>query len=247
MKHILLFILFFAAVTVSAQTEFGTKFKPIPAPKFSAKKKTPLPQVKDPQAETTDVPSIKTPNVFDNTSITPKSQLQVGAEKSNFSMAPKNDFANPGDQYVPKMEKDLDRALKDAGLKEDQQPLVLTDLHFGEIRTRSAYFIIKCRDYGAIDGDIIKAVFNGDVVAERLLLKASFQEFKIHFKEGFNTFYIQALNKGELGGNTGEFQLYDAEGNFILSDYWNNLEAGVKADFLIYKEQGVLTKPPKKK
>ena len=61
---ILFFILFFAAVTVSAQ-EFGTKFKPIPAPKFSTKKKTPIPQVKDPQAQTADMPSIKTPNVFD--------------------------------------------------------------------------------------------------------------------------------------------------------------------------------------
>lgn len=247
MKHILLFILFFAAVTVSAQTEFGTKFKPIPVPKFSTKKKTPIPQVKDPQAETADVPSIKTPNVFDNTSITPKSQFQIGEEKSKFTMSTENDFANPGDQYVAKMEKDLNKALKDAGLKEDEQQLVLKDLNFGEIRTSSAYFVIKCRDYGAIDGDLIKAVLNGDVVKERLLLKSTFQEFRIYFKEGFNPFFIQALNKGELGGNTGEFQIYDAEGNFILSDYWNNFEAGVKANFLIYKEQGLLTKPPKKK
>ena len=36
MKQILFFILFFTAVTVSAQTEFGTKFKPIAAPKFGA-------------------------------------------------------------------------------------------------------------------------------------------------------------------------------------------------------------------
>ncbi len=52
MKHILFFILFFTAVTVSAQTEFGTKFKSIPAPKFGAKpKKMPdpaMPDLKDP-------------------------------------------------------------------------------------------------------------------------------------------------------------------------------------------------------
>ena len=237
MKHILLFILFFAAVTVSAQTEFGTKFKPIPAPKFSAKKKTPLPQVKDPQAETTDVPSIKTPNVFDNTSITPKSQLQVGAEKSNFSMAPKNDFANPGDQYVPKMEKDLDRALKDAGLKEDQQALTMADVSYGEIRTSSPFFVIKCRDYGAIDGDLIKAVLNKDVIRERLLLRADFQEFKIYLTEGINTFEMIALNKGEYGGNTGEFQIFDAEGKFILSDVWQNFNTGVQSKFVIVRKE----------
>ncbi|KRB56994.1 hypothetical protein [Flavobacterium sp. Root186] len=247
MKHILFFILFFAAVTVSAQTEFGTKFKPIPAPKFSAKKKTPLPQVKDPQAETTDVPSIKTPNVFDNTSITPKSQLQVGAEKSNFSMAPKNDFANPGDQYVPKMEKDLDRALKDAGLKEDQQPLVRTDVSYGDIRTSSAFFVIKYRDYGAIDGDLIKAVLNKDVVKDRLLLKGGFQEFRIYLTEGINTFDMIALNRGELGGNTGEFQIFDAEGKFILSDVWENFDTGVKSKFVIIREDTSLNKDKKTK
>ena len=245
MKHILFFILFFTVLTVSAQTEFNSGFKSIPAPKFSVKpKKTPLPEIKDPQADKTDMPSIKTPNVFDNTSITPKSSFEIG-KKNNFSMVPKNDFANPGDRYVAKMEKDLDKALKDAGLKEDEQPLVFKDLNFGEIRTSSAYFIIKSRDFGQIDGDLIKATLNESIVKERLLLKYEYQEFKIVFKEGINTFELEALNKGELGGNTGEFQIYDAEGNFILSDYWNNLNTGVKAKFIIIKEQNLLHKSKK--
>lgn len=245
MKHLLFFILFFTAVTISAQTEFSTKFKSIPAPKFSAKpKKLPNTTVKDPQTENLDMPPIKAPNVFDNTSITPKSSFEIG-KTNNFSMAPKNDFANPGDRYLPKMEKDLDKALKEAGLKEDQQALALKDISFGVIKTSSAYFIIKCRDYGAIDGDLIKAYFNDGVVKERMLLKYDFQEFKIYFKEGFNTLDIEALNRGELGGNTGEFQIYDAEGNFILSDLWQNLETGVKAKFIILKEQKLLIKKTK--
>ncbi|MEZ0128759.1 hypothetical protein AB9T88_02780, partial [Flavobacterium sp. LBUM151] len=117
MKHLLFFILFFTAVTVSAQTEFSTKYKSIPAPKFSAKPKK-LPEVKDPQGENSDIPSIKTPNVFDNTSITPKSKLQIGEQKSTFTMSTETDFANPGDRYVPKMEKELDKALRAEGLKE---------------------------------------------------------------------------------------------------------------------------------
>ncbi|PAM95456.1 hypothetical protein B4N84_09305 [Flavobacterium sp. IR1] len=243
MKHFLLFILFFTAVTVSAQTEFSTKFKSIPAPKFSAKpKKTNTPEEKNPQGQNIDMPGIKTPNVFDNTSITPKSQFQVGEQKSKFSMSTETDFANPGDRYVGKMEKDLNKALKDAGLKEDGQPLVMTDISYGDIRTSSAYFIIKCRDFGAIDGDLIKAVLNQDVIVEKMMLEASFKEFKIYFKEGINTFELIALNKGQLGGNTGEFKIYDAEGKFILSDLWQNLNTGVQAKFIIIKEDKKFSK-----
>ncbi|MBF4491826.1 hypothetical protein IR010_04675 [Flavobacterium sp. MR2016-29] len=237
MKHILFFILFFTAVTVSAQTEFSTKYKSIPAPKFNSKpKKAPTPEIKDPQADLAEIPSIKTPNVYDNTSITTKSKFQIGEEKSKFTMSTETEFANPGDRYVAKMEKDLDRALKDAGLKEDGQALVMKDVNYGDIRTNSSYFIIKCRDYGAIDGDLIKAVLNQDVIKERMLLQYEYQEFKIFLQEGINTFEMIALNKGQYGGNTGQFQIYDAEGKFILSDLWQNFNTGVQAKFVIIKE-----------
>jgi hypothetical protein len=244
MKHLLFFILFFTAVTVSAQTEFSTKYKSIPAPKFSAKpKKLPAKDIKDPTVDNLDMPGIKTPNVFDNTSITPKSKFQIGEEKSKFTMSTETDFANPGDRYVPKMEKDLNKALKDAGLKEDQQPLVMADVNYGDIRTSSPYFTIRCRDYGAIDGDLIKAVLNEDVIRDRLMLKAEFQEFRISLQEGINTFELMALNKGELGGNTGEFQIYDADGKFILSNYWENFNTGVQAKFVIIREDKNIGKP----
>ncbi len=243
MKHILFFILLFTVLTASAQREFNSGFKTIPAPKFDAKpKKTPIPEVKDPQAENTDMPSIKTPNVFDNTSITPKSKFQIGEEKSKFTMSTENDFANPGDRYVGKMEKDLDKALTDAGLKEDRGPLVRKNLEFGNIYTNSAYFIIKCRDVGAIDGDLIKAVFNQNVIVEKMTLRGDYQGFKIIFNEGFNTFDVEALNRGSLGGNTGGFEFYDAEGHLVLSDAWNNLDTGFKAKFIIIKEDKVFTK-----
>ncbi|WP_035648899.1 hypothetical protein [Flavobacterium sp. ASV13] len=249
MKHILFVILFFTVASVSAQTEFSTKFKSIPAPKFGAKpKKIPapdMPSLDDPAAPNGEIPSIKTPNVYDNTKLTTKSKFQVGEEKSKFSMSTEKQFANPGDRYVDKMEKDLNKALKDAGLKEDQQPLVMTDISYGDIRTSSSWFLIKCRDYGAIDGDLIKAVLNQDVIRERMLLRSDYQEFKIYLKDGINTFELIALNKGELGGNTGEFQIYDAEGKFILSDLWQNLNTGVQAKFVIIKEDEKVGKKSK--
>ncbi|CAA9197460.1 hypothetical protein ACHRVW_07220 [Flavobacterium collinsii] len=237
MKHILFFILFFTAVTVSAQKEFGTKFKPIAAPKFGAKpKKTPIPEIKDPQGENLDMPGIKTPNVFDNTSITPKSQFQIGAEKSKFTMSTETDFANPGDRYVPKMEKDLDKALRDAGLKEGRGTLVKRNISLGDFRTKSQYFIVKFRDFGAIDGDLVKVSSNDKVIKDQLFLDSSFKDVKIMLTDGFNKLDFEALNIGTLGGNTAEIQVYDDKGQLVTNDYWDNLAAGFKASIIVTKE-----------
>jgi hypothetical protein len=238
MKHILFFILFFTAVTVSAQTEFGTKFKPIAAPKFGAKpKKTPIPQIKDPQADNSDIPSIKTPNVFDHTTITPKSQLQVGQEKSKFTMSTETDFANPGDRYVAKMEKDLDKALKDAGLREGRGELVKKNISLGEFKTKSQYFIVKFRDFGAIDGDLVRVSSNDVVIRDQIFLDSNFKDVKIVLSNGFNKLDFEALNIGTLGGNTAEIQVYDDKGQLVTNDYWNNLAAGFKASIVVTKEE----------
>jgi hypothetical protein len=237
MKHILFFILFFTAVTVSAQTEFGTKYKPIPAPKFGAKpKKTPIPEVKDPQADNLDMPGIKTPNVFENKSITPKSQFQIGEQKSKFSMSTENDFANPGDRYVDKMEKDLDKALKEAGLKEGRGELVKKNISLGDFKTKSEFFVVKFRDFGAIDGDLVKVSSNDKVIKSQILLDSYFQEVKINLTEGFNKLDFEALNIGSLGGNTAEIRVYDDKGTLVTNDYWNNLAAGFKASIVVTKE-----------
>lgn len=237
MKHILFFILFFTVLTVSAQTEFNSGFKSIPAPKFSAKpKKLPIPEVKDPQADKTDMPSIKTPNVFDNTSITPKSKLQIGEQKSTFSMSTENDFANPGDRYVAKMEKDLDKALKAEGLKEGRGELVKKNISLGDFKTKSAYFIVKFRDFGAIDGDLVRVSSNDKIIQDQLFLDVNFKQVKIILSDGFNKLDFEALNIGSLGGNTAEIQVFDDKGVLITNDYWNNLAAGFKASIVVTKE-----------
>lgn len=237
MKHILFFILFFTVLTVSAQTEFNSGFKSIPAPKFSAKpKKLPIPEVKDPQADKTDMPSIKTPNVFDNTSITPKSKLQIGEQKSTFSMSTETEFANPGDRYVAKMEKDLDKALKAEGLKEGRGELVKKNISLGDFKTKSAYFIVKFRDFGAIDGDLVRVSSNDKIIQDQLFLDVNFKQVKIILSDGFNKLDFEALNIGSLGGNTAEIQVFDDKGVLITNDYWNNLAAGFKASIIVTKE-----------
>jgi hypothetical protein len=237
MKYILIFILFFTALTASAQAEFNSGFKTIPARKFDAKpKKIPAPEFKNPEASNTNIPGIKTPNIFENTAITPKSKFQIGEEKSKFTMSTENDFANPGDRYIPKMEKDLDKALREAGLKEGRGELIKKNISLGEFKTQSAYFIVKFRDFGAIDGDLIKVSSNDQVIQNQLFLDSNYKQVKIVLSNGFNKLDFEALNIGSLGGNTAEIQVFDDKGTLITNDYWNNLAAGFKASIIVTKE-----------
>jgi hypothetical protein len=67
--------------------------------------------------------------------------------------------------------------------------------------------MIRVRDYGAIDGDLIKATvihnYKSTVLANKLYLESNFKDIKIDLQEGLNYLELQALNRGSLGGNTG--------------------------------------------
>ena len=232
MKQILFFIIISIGISTKSysQIEFGKKFKAIPPINKSPNFKKEVPPE-------TNIPPTYTPNIFKSPAIrTPSSVLKIGETTSGINMTPKNDFANPGDVYRDKMEKDLGKTLVREGLKEDSRLLVKIDVSFGEIRTKSEFFVIKYRDFGQIDGDLAKATMNGSIVQERLLMKENYQQFRIFLKEGINTFEIEALNRGALGGNTAEFQIYDDKGILIKSDYWENWDAGVKGKLVIIKE-----------
>ena len=231
MKQILFFIIISIGISSKSysQIEFSKKFKAIPLINKS-------PKIKKMDPVEANIPSIYIPNVFKSPEIKiPSSVLKIG-EPSTINMTPKNDFVNPGDFYRDKMDKDLDKTLVKQGLKEDSRLLVKIDVNFGELRTKSKYFVIKYRDFGQIDGDLAKASLNDLVVEKRLLMQDNYQEFKIFLKEGLNTFVIEALNKGLLGGNTAEFRIYDAEGKLIKADYWENWDAGVQGKLIIVKE-----------
>ncbi|MNE72205.1 hypothetical protein D3C80_1681260 [compost metagenome] len=134
------------------------------------------------------------------------------------------------------MEKDLDKSLKDAGLREGRGVLVKRNISLGDFKTKSEYFIVKFRDFGAIDGDLVKVSCNEVVVRDRILLDSNFQQVKINLGQGFNKLDFEALNIGTLGGNTAEIQVYDDKGNLVTNDYWDNLAAGFKASIVVTKE-----------
>ena len=67
-------------------------------------------------------------------------------------------------------------------------------------------------------------------------MNSNFKDIKIELQEGLNDLELEALNRGALGGNTGAFYIYDAEGKMLMSDLWNNFDTGVKSKFTFIKE-----------
>ena len=233
MKQVLLLFMMCIAANGYSQMEFGKKFKSIPPVDtgIKTKKVAPLPRSK---------PDIVAPDLFKKPELKlPTTDFRIG-DPDPISMTRTNEFINPGDVVRDKMNKNIDKSLVKEGLKEDTSYLNLKDLDFGVITTKSAGLIIRLRDYGAIDGDLIKATmthnYKSTVLVPSLYLDSSFKEIKVSLQKGINDLELQALNRGSLGGNTGAFYIYDAEGNLLLSDLWNNFDTGVKSKFKFIKE-----------
>ena len=215
----------------NAQVEFGKKFKPIAPLNAKVTPKKTIPPV------TTDAPVIKAPDILKKSEapLPSFSKYQIGTEKS-FSMEQTNDFVNPGDVVRDKLNKDLDKTLIREGLREDDRMLVKIDKNFGEIRTKSKYFVVQYRDYIYIDGDLIKATINNKMIGGIMELYSSYGQFTFNLNDGINTFEMEAYSKGTSGGNTCEFKIYDDKGVLVRSEYWDNWDKGVKGKFVIIKE-----------
>lgn len=230
MKQFLLVVMMCFAVSSYAQNEFSTKFKAISPLKTTAAPKKTIPL-------TTDAPVIKAPNLFKKPDVVlPSSSKYSIGEAKQISMEQKNDFVNPGDRIRDKMTKDLDKTLVREGLKEDDRLLVKIDKNFGEIRTKSKYFTVYYRDYIYIDGDLIKATINNQMIGGVMELYSSYGQFVFNLNEGINTFEMEAYSKGTSGGNTCEFKIFDDKGVMVRSELWDNWDKGVKGKFVIVKE-----------
>lgn len=231
MRQFLLVVMMCFAINSFAQTEFGKKFKPI------APLNKPVVPKKVTPSVSTQAPVIKAPDLLKKPDeVLPSfSKYQIGQTKS-FSMEQTNDFVNPGDRIMEKMTKDLDKTLVREGLKEDDRLLVKIDKNFGEIRTKSKYFTVYYRDYIYIDGDLIKATINNQMIGGIMELYSSYGQFVFNLNDGINTFEMEAYSKGTSGGNTCEFKIFDDKGVLVRSELWDNWDKGVKGKFVIVKE-----------
>lgn len=233
MKQVLLAIMMCFAINGYSQMEFSSKFKAIPPLDTGIKAKKAAPVTVAP-------PDILAPNLFRKPeSKLPSTNFKIG-DPDPISMTRTNDFVNPGDEVRDRLNKSIDKSLVNNGLKEDTSYLNEKDLSFGIIRTKSKNLVIRVRDYGAIDGDLIKATiiqnYKSTVLANNLYLEGNLKDIKIELQEGLNYLELEALNRGALGGNTGAFYIYDNDGNLLLSDLWNNFDTGVKSKFTFIKE-----------
>jgi hypothetical protein len=228
MKQILILIFIIGFATKSfGQSEFNTKFKAIP----------PLNTKEKPKKETLpapaplDIPKIVTPNVFKDPNILntkPKADnsFQMGLS-SGFSMTPTNKFVNPGDLVKDRLNKKADN---------EDQIVYRRNQDLGNFKTKSLTAKVSYRDYGEVDGDVIRVLLNDKAIATGITLDNQFEGFEITLLEGFNKIDFEALNQGRLGPNTAEFQIYDDKGTLISASQWN-LGTGFKATIIITKEK----------
>lgn len=176
-----------------------------------------------PQKNNTNFGSLNVPNL----------STGVEAPKKEFSLFGE-EFGNPGELYQQQLDKNLANT-KLSPAEVEQLNGSLTDQYFGDFKSNAKSVNISYRDHGAVDGDLIQVRVNDDVVVGSVYLTGNFRGIKLDLHKGFNKIDFVALNQGESGPNTAEFQVVDDLGNLVSANRWN-LATGVKATIIIVKE-----------
>ena len=220
--RLLLFLVFFSALSLSAQIDSENKSIAIPAEK-----------VEDPKEDNELIiePAEKneaTPDEDNEAVELPKTEELPVAKRKSFSIEKENKFKNPAELY----QEQLKDALK---LKEERERRYngsTTTQYLGDFLTTSKRINIMYRDFSAPDGDLIKVYVNGNVLQSRVLLETYSKGFFLTLVPGDNILEFEALNQGTSGPNTAEFEVYDDKNNLLIKNQWN-LATGVKATFTI--------------
>ena len=155
----------------------------------------------------------------------------IKPQAKEFSMFGDEKFGNPAELYNDRIKKHQ----KAFEAPEPKQYGSTTDVFFGDFKTNAEYVRVIFRDHEYPDGDRVRILVNGDVVVSDVILTTGFNGFKLNLIEGFNRIEFVALNTGESGPNTAEFQVIDDTGLTISGNRWN-LATGVKASIIIVKE-----------
>ncbi len=163
----------------------------------------------------------------------PKTTSELNIPKKEFSMFGET-FGNPGELYKDQVNKNLE-STKLTPEEVEQRNGSKTDQYFGDFKSKAKFVNVVYRDHGVVDGDLIQVRVNDDVIKASVFLTGGFRGFKLNLQPGFNKIDFVALNQGESGPNTAEFQVVDDMGNLISSNRWN-LATGAKATIIIVKE-----------
>jgi hypothetical protein len=224
-QFLVLLFSFFLVLNSYSQSEFNSKFKPIPPANVKPKQKNEAAPLE------AKLPKIVAPNILKETNIfgtKPKADqsFEIGKTTSTFSMIIKDQFVKPGDLIRDKLNRKVDN--EDVVVFRRNQDL-------GSFKTKSLIARVSYRDYGEVDGDQISVFLNGAQIASNIYLESFFKGFQITLVNGFNKIDFEALNQGRLGPNTAEFKVFDDKGTLISDSQWS-LATGFKATIIITKE-----------
>ncbi len=119
---------------------------------------------------------------------------------------------------------------KDKEIREEYRK----DQSLGNVVTKGRFVEVYCRDHQYIDGDKVKIIVNGQVVAASVNLHAGFQPILVTLQDGFNSIQFVALNQGSSGPNTAELRVLSEKGEQIAIKEWNLL-TGAMAELIVVK------------
>lgn len=113
-----------------------------------------------------------------------------------------------------------------------------SDVFLGEYTVYTKEIDISCRDYSAIDGDLVRVWLNGEMVTKQIDLESGYKKYKYTLQEGLNIIQIEALNVGLSFPNTGQFLFLDGNGKKITEQFWG-LNQGYRAIVKVYRQKGL--------
>lgn len=174
-------------------------------------------------------PSTPNANKINGLTIPERSKLQT--DDNSFSMFPE-DFEDPGELYESRLKRQQESF---KNVIEGEVIGATTDQYLGDFKTNVKNVKVLYRDYGAIDGDVIRVFVDKDIMVPRALLGGGFSGFTIDLKPGFNVIDFQALTQGDAAPNTAQVIVTDENDNIIASSSWG-LANGVKATLIVVKE-----------
>ena len=109
------------------------------------------------------------------------------------------------------------------------------DYYLGDIKTKSKYIRIVCRDHEYEDGDRIKLLLNEAIIHPNIALKNTAYVIDVELKKGLNKIQFFALNEGSSSPNTAQLKVYNESDVIIASGSWL-LTTGYKASLIVLRE-----------
>ncbi|MEO9076152.1 MAG: hypothetical protein ABI263_02540 [Gelidibacter sp.] len=214
-KYKLLVLFFLIAFFQVEAQEIPIRSIPIPAVEKEDDKKEPEPK------------PVKIEPILKEEQPTAETPITIKKQESEFSMFDNSTLRDPGEIFDQKWNK---KAVEQGFRMETME-----DQFLGHFNITGKKANIRCRDHEYPDGDRVRVFVNGVVFIIDLLLTGNFKSFDVPLVEGINKIEFVALNQGESGPNTAEFQVFDDNGVLVSSKKWNLL-TGVTASIILIKD-----------